>query len=72
MGYTCSVYVLDQVLRALYQSSFSLGIFIGAVVFLTWKEKQERKRVQEGKEEKEKESQAKGKIEGDLGTFVNL
>lgn len=49
-----------------------LGIFIGAVVFLTWKEQQERKRVQEAQEEKEKESQAKGKTEGDLGTSVNL
>uniref|UniRef100_G1Q0J0 Butyrophilin subfamily 1 member A1 n=1 Tax=Myotis lucifugus TaxID=59463 RepID=G1Q0J0_MYOLU len=43
-----------------------LGIFIGAVVFLTWKEQQGRKRVQEAQKEKEKESQAKGKTEGDL------
>ncbi|XP_006764420.1 PREDICTED: butyrophilin subfamily 1 member A1-like [Myotis davidii] len=43
-----------------------LGIFIGAVVFLTWKEQQERKRVQEAQEEKEKESQAKESLKKEL------
>lgn len=31
-----------------------LGIFISVIVFLTWKEQQERKRVQEAKEKKQK------------------
>uniref|UniRef100_F6WQH3 Butyrophilin subfamily 1 member A1 n=1 Tax=Equus caballus TaxID=9796 RepID=F6WQH3_HORSE len=33
-----------------------LGIFVGAVMFLAWKEQQEKKRVREAMEEKEKES----------------
>uniref|UniRef100_A0A9L0JRT0 Butyrophilin subfamily 1 member A1 n=1 Tax=Equus asinus TaxID=9793 RepID=A0A9L0JRT0_EQUAS len=36
-----------------------LGIFVGAVMFLAWKEQQEKKRVREAMEEKEKESKAK-------------
>lgn len=39
-----------------------LGIFVGAVMFLAWKEQQEKKRVREAMEEKEKESKAKGKL----------
>lgn len=39
-----------------------LGIFVGAVMFLAWKEQQEKKRVSEAMEEKEKESKAKGKL----------
>lgn len=38
-----------------------LGIFLGAVVFLAWKERQEKKRTQEAQTEKEKESKDKGK-----------
>nr|XP_060484442.1 butyrophilin-like protein 1 [Panthera onca]XP_060484443.1 butyrophilin-like protein 1 [Panthera onca] len=38
-----------------------LGIFLGAVVFLAWKERQEKKRTQEAQAEKEKESKDKGK-----------
>ncbi|XP_045860862.1 butyrophilin subfamily 1 member A1-like isoform X4 [Meles meles] len=39
---------------------FILGIFLGAVVFLAWKERQEKKRLREVQKEKEKESEAKG------------
>ncbi|XP_032254358.1 butyrophilin subfamily 1 member A1-like [Phoca vitulina] len=45
---------------------FILGIFLGAVVFLAWKERQEKKRVQEAQEEKEKESEARESLEKDL------
>ncbi|XP_058589465.1 butyrophilin subfamily 1 member A1-like isoform X2 [Neofelis nebulosa] len=38
-----------------------LGIFLGAVVFLAWKEQQEKKRTQEAQAEKEKESKDKGR-----------
>ncbi|XP_027459442.2 butyrophilin subfamily 3 member A2-like [Zalophus californianus] len=45
---------------------FILGIFLGAVVFLAWKERQEKKRVQEIQEEKEKESEARESLEKEL------
>lgn len=38
-----------------------LEIFVGAIVFLAWKEQQEKKKAQEAKKEKEKESKAKSK-----------
>ncbi|XP_014690572.3 butyrophilin subfamily 1 member A1-like isoform X1 [Equus asinus] len=43
-----------------------LGIFVGAVMFLAWKEQQEKKRVREAMEEKEKESKAKESLEKEL------
>uniref|UniRef100_A0A667G9E5 Butyrophilin subfamily 1 member A1 n=1 Tax=Lynx canadensis TaxID=61383 RepID=A0A667G9E5_LYNCA len=39
-----------------------LGIFLGAVVFLAWKERQEKKRAQEAQTEKEKESKDKAEL----------
>ncbi|XP_044930592.1 butyrophilin subfamily 3 member A2-like isoform X2 [Mustela putorius furo] len=43
-----------------------LGIFLSAVVFLAWKERQEKKRVQEVQKEKEKESEAKELLKKEL------
>ncbi|XP_059257511.1 butyrophilin subfamily 1 member A1-like [Mustela nigripes] len=43
-----------------------LGIFLSAVVFLAWKERQEKKRVQEVQKEKEKESKAKELLKKEL------
>uniref|UniRef100_A0A8C7ETQ8 Butyrophilin subfamily 1 member A1 n=1 Tax=Neovison vison TaxID=452646 RepID=A0A8C7ETQ8_NEOVI len=45
-----------------------LGIFLGAVVFLAWKERQGKKRVQEVQKEKEKESEAKVAVTLDPGS----
>uniref|UniRef100_F7A6E0 Butyrophilin subfamily 1 member A1 n=1 Tax=Equus caballus TaxID=9796 RepID=F7A6E0_HORSE len=49
-----------------------LGIFVGAVMFLAWKEQQEKKRVREAMEEKEKESKAKGKLRHGLGIISHM
>lgn len=38
-----------------------LGIFVGAVVYLAWKEQQERKKLSKAQKEKEEEMNAKGK-----------
>ncbi|XP_045860861.1 butyrophilin subfamily 1 member A1-like isoform X3 [Meles meles] len=45
---------------------FILGIFLGAVVFLAWKERQEKKRLREVQKEKEKESEAKELLKKEL------
>ncbi|XP_014937153.3 butyrophilin subfamily 1 member A1-like isoform X1 [Acinonyx jubatus] len=49
-----------------------LGIFLGAVVFLAWKERQEKKRAQEAQTEKEKESKDKESLEKELGRRKQL
>uniref|UniRef100_A0A8C3X1X4 Butyrophilin subfamily 1 member A1 n=1 Tax=Catagonus wagneri TaxID=51154 RepID=A0A8C3X1X4_9CETA len=42
-----------------------LGIFIGAVVYLAWKEQKGKKKLSEARKEKEEEKNAKGKTESD-------
>lgn len=77
MGQDYFVYVFNQVLGASVSESFFprtspwkiafagtfliLGGFVVAVMFLAWKQQQEKRRVWEVQKEKKEESKAKGK-----------
>ncbi|XP_062043155.1 butyrophilin subfamily 1 member A1-like [Lepus europaeus] len=51
---------------------FMLVICLGAVVFLAWKEKQAKKRVQNAEDERKTDRQAKEKLEKELATRKEL